>query len=179
MRRSRKRVDEDFFDLLPTIRSVEFEREFYNARKWYFESIPRLFNVLSPATFLSNLGQVLIAQYLIHENKSAEFKNLLDERSDYEKVEQMACGISSVKLTAEIFEHWSMEERLVNALRYCDNPMNAPSRDRLYAQILHCIHTVIPPNGIINEESIKEAATLVEEYDLDLQKFMLAVEQAS
>ena len=167
------------YDISPQQFSLYASEQHAFARKWYFESMPRLFNVLSPATFLSNLGQVLIAQYLIHENKSAEFKNLLDERSDYEKVEQMVCGISSVKLTAEIFEHWSMEERLVNALRYCDNPMNAPSRDRLYAQILHCIHTVIPHNGIINEESIKEAATLVEEYDLDLQKFMLAVEQAS
>jgi HD-like signal output (HDOD) protein len=149
------------------------------ATNWYFESMPRLFNILSPATFLSNLGQVLIAQYLIHENKNADFLNAIHEHSDYKKTEQMFCGITSVELTAEVFEHWSMEERLINTLRYVDNPMNAPQKDRLYAQILHCIHTIIPYNGAISKHSTKEAATLVEKYGLDLKEFMIAVEKAT
>lgn len=149
------------------------------ASNWYLKSMPRLFSILSPATFLSNLGQVLITQYLIHENKSTDFKDLLHKQSDYKKAEHILCGTTSIELTAEIFGHWSMEERLVNTLRYCDNPMNAPAKDRLYAQILHCIHTVIPHNCIIDENSIKEGATLVEQYGLDLERFMIAVEKAS
>ena len=149
------------------------------ATNWYFESMPRLFNILSPATFLSNLGQVLITQYLLHENKVSEFQNETQERSNYKKAEEKFCGITAVELTAEIFEHWSMEERLVNALRYCCNPMNAPTRDRLYAQILHCIHTVLPYHGTITEESLREALMLVEEYGLDLEKFKVAVEKAT
>jgi HD-like signal output (HDOD) protein len=74
------------------------------ATNWYFESMPRLFNILSPATFLSNLGEVLITQYLIHENRSSDFTALLHEESDYKKVEQMFCGITAVELTAEVFE---------------------------------------------------------------------------
>lgn len=149
------------------------------ATNWYFASMPRLFNILSPATFLSNLGQVLITQYLIHENKSADFSDLLTEEFDYKKAEEMFCGITSIELTAEIFEHWSMEERLVNTLRYCKSPMNAPAKDRLYAQILHCIHTVLPYHGTISEQSIQDAIILVEEYSLDVQRFMLAVEKAA
>jgi HD-like signal output (HDOD) protein len=149
------------------------------ATNWYFESMPRLFNILSPATFLSNLGQVLITQYLIHENKSAEFSDLIHEESDYKNAEEMFCGITSVELTAQIFEHWSMEERLVNTLRFSNAPMNAPQKDRLYAQILHCIHTVLPYHGIMSEHSIQEAATLVEEYGLNLEKFKVAVEKAT
>lgn len=149
------------------------------ATNWYFESIPRLFNILSPATFLSNLGQVLITQYLIHENKAAEFKNEIQEHSDYKRAEDKICGITAVELTAEVFEHWSMEERLINTLRFCNTPMNAPSKDRLYAQILHCIHTVLPYNGLISEESLREALALVEEYGLDLERFKVAVEKAT
>ncbi|MDP2076628.1 MAG: histidine kinase, partial [Sulfuricurvum sp.] len=86
---------------------------------------------------------------------------------------------TAVELTAEVFEHWSMEERLVNTLRYCDNPVNAPAKDRLYAQILHCIHTVLPYNGLISEESLRKALLLVEGYGLNLEKFNLAVEKAT
>lgn len=144
--------------------------------KWYFKSMPRLFDVLSPATFLSNLGQVLISHYLIHEHKSKEFNTMLNEESDVTKVEKNFCDISAVELTAEVFEHWSMEKRLVDTLRYIDNPMESPNKkDRIYSQILHCIHTMIPYNGIISDESIKEATTLVEKYGLDLENFLKAV----
>lgn len=166
------------YDITPQQFALCASKHHTFATNWYFESMPRLFNILSPATFLSNLGQVLITQYLIHENKSTEFKNLIHEHSDYKKAEQMLCGITSVELTAEIFGHWSMEERLVNTLRYCNNPMNAPKKDRLYAQILHCIHTVFLYNGIIDENSTKESAILVEEYGLDLERFRVAVEKA-
>ncbi|MDP3118988.1 MAG: HDOD domain-containing protein [Sulfuricurvum sp.] len=167
------------YDMTPEKFSLSAFKHHTFATNWYFESMPRLFNILSPATFLSNLGEVLITQYLIHENKSMEFKNAIQEDSDYKKAEHMFCSITAVELTAEVFEHWSMEERLVNTLRYCDNPVNAPAKDRLYAQILHCIHTVLPYNGVITEEGLKEALTLVEEYGLDLEKFRVAVEKAT
>lgn len=167
------------YDITPQQFALCASRYHAFATNWYFDSMPRLFNVLSPATFLSNLGEVLISQYLIHEHKAAEFKNEIKRHADNKKAEQLFCGITSIELTAEVFEHWSMEERLVNALRYCDNPINAPQKDRLYAQILHCIRTVIPYSGVISEESLKEALALVEEYGLDLERFKVAVKKAT
>jgi len=167
------------YDITPQQFSLYASKHHAFATNWYFESMPRLFNILSPATFLSNLGKVLITQYLIHEKKVTEFKNALREHSDYKKEEKRFCGITSIELTAEVFEHWSMEERLVNTLRYCNNPMNAPQKDRIYAKILHCIHTVLPYNGVITQESLKEALVLVEEYGLDLERFNVAVKKAT
>jgi HD-like signal output (HDOD) protein len=169
----------DPYDITPQQFALCASKHNAFATNWYFESMPRLFNILSPATFLSNLGQVLITQYLIHENKAAEFKNEIKEHSDYKKAETQFCGITAVELTAEVFEHWSMEERLVNTLRYCDDPMNAPHKDRLSAQILHCVHTVLPYNGVISEKSLEKALILVESYGLDLKKFKVAVEKAT
>lgn len=167
------------YDMTPQQFALYSSKHHSFATNWYFESMPRLFKILSPATFLSNLGEVLITQYLIHENKVTEFKNEIQEHSDYKKAEKKFCGFTAVELTAEVFEHWSMEERLINTLRYCDNPMNAPQKDRIYAQILHCILTILPYNGVITEESLKEALVLVEEYGLDLEKFKVAVEKAT
>lgn len=167
------------YDMTPQQFALCASKHHAFATNWYFDSIPRLFNILSPATFLSNLGQILITQYLKHEHKNTDFSDLLNEESNNKKAEKIFCDITAVELTAEIFEHWSMEERLVNTLRYCDNPMNAPQKDRLYAQILHCIHTVIPYNGIITQKSTEEAAILVGEYGLDLKNFRAAVEKAS
>lgn len=146
------------------------------ATNWYFRSMPRLFDILSPATFLSNLGEMLISQYLISENKSADFTNALQEHFDYHEVEKIFCGINAVELTAEVFEHWGLEERLVNTLRYINNPMGAPKKEVQYSQILQCIHTAIPYHGTMDDKSIQKASALVEMYDLDLVAFLKAVE---
>lgn len=164
------------YDITPQQFSFTSSRHHALATNWYFKSMPRLFDILSPATFLSNLGQMLISQYLIVENKSSDFTNALQEHFDYHEVEKTFCGINAVELTAEIFEHWGLEDHLVNTLRYINNPLEVTKKDLLCSQILRCIHTAIPYHGVINDESIREATALVEMYDLDLEAFLKAVQ---
>jgi len=147
------------------------------AQKWYFRSMPRLFDVISPATFLSNLGQILISQCLIQNNKSEEFKRSLSENPRVEEVEAQFCGISAVKLTADVFERWRLDERLVLALRYLDAPLEAPEYIQIYSKILKCIHTLIPYNGKMSENTLADALSHVEEYGLDTKRFLEVVKE--
>ena len=164
------------YGITPQQFSLTSSRQHAFANSWYFRSMPRLFDILSPATFLSNLGQMLISQYLIAENKSTDFMNALHMNTDYHEVEKIFCGINAVELTAEVFEHWGLEEHLINALRYINNPHEVPKKDLLCSQILQCIHTVIPYNGLMDDDSIQKATALVEMYNLDLEAFLKAVE---
>jgi HD-like signal output (HDOD) protein len=166
------------YDISPQQFSFTASKHHAFASNWYFRSMPRLFDILSPATFLSNLGQMFISQYLIANNQKTDFNAALHTNTHAWEVEEKFCGISAVELTAEIFEHWGLEERLVNALRYITHPEDAPKRDAIYSQILRCIHTAIPYNSVMNEETLQEAATLVEAYQLDLEGFLKAVETA-
>lgn len=149
------------------------------AQKWYYKSMPRLFDVISPATFLSNLGEVLISQCLIHNQKNEEFRQALSQNTRIYELETEFCGISAVKLTAEVFEKWRLDERLVQTLRFMDEPLNAPGYIQIYAQILKCIHTAIPYHGKMDEHSVAEALYYVEEFGLAKEKFLETVESCN
>lgn len=149
------------------------------AHKWYFKSMPRLFDVISPATFLSNLGQVLISQCLIQNQQTEAFKEALAENSHLHEIETEFCGISSVKLTADIFEKWRLDERLVLALRYLNEPMEAPEYIQIYSKILKCVRTAIPYNKKMDETSFSESLMYVEQYGLDKEKFLKVMEECS
>ncbi len=146
------------------------------ATSWYLKSESKLFDVLSPAVFLSNVGQVLISQYLIEENSAAAFKKALLSTVDITVIEKEFCDTTAVELSAEVFDHWSLDNDLICALRYMDDPYNAPEQDIKTAQILKCIQTVIPYNGTITEKSFAEAKELVEQYNLDVPNFLKALE---
>ncbi len=144
---------------------------------WYLRHNPSLFDVLSPAAFLSNLGQVLISQYLIEHNIVAPFKKALLSTIDIATIEREFCDTTTVALSAEIFDAWSLDDRLVCTLRYMDNPLQASECDILTAQILQCVHTLIPYNGLITEKSFAEAKKLVEQYHLDMPRFLKALDK--
>jgi len=146
------------------------------ATNWYFASNPSLFNILSPATFLSNLGQVLISQYLMAEHKEEAFKDALTHQDDVKELEKTFCNTTAVRLTAEVFDHWSLEESLVRTLHGMQEPDEASEEQRLYAQILHCIHTAVPYNGAIGDKNVEKATALSDLYGLDTEKFVKAVE---
>lgn len=146
------------------------------ATNWYLRSEPRLLDILSPATFLSNLGQVLITQYLLNQKSAPAFKEALKNGAASVDVERQFAQISAIELTAEVFDYWSLEDALVCTLRYINDPLGAPERDVKTAQILQCIHAAIPYNGIITEQSVSQAKELVEDYGLDILRFTNALE---
>jgi HD-like signal output (HDOD) protein len=145
------------------------------ATAWYLKSEPRRMEILSPATFLSNLGQLLITQHLLHHNNAAAFKDALQNGTELIDAEQQFTQTNTAILSAAVFDHWSFEDALVCTLRYMHDPLGAPERDIKTAQILQCIHTAIPYKGIITEENIAQAKKLAEEYGLDTQRFAAAL----
>ncbi len=144
---------------------------------WYLRHEPSLFDVLSPAAFLANLGQVLISQYLIEYNIVAPFKKALLSTIDIATIEREFCDTTAVALSAEVFDSWSLDDRLVCTLRYMDNPLHASKCDIKTAQILQCVHTLIPYNGLITEKSFAEAKTLVTQYQLNMPHFLKALDK--
>ena len=58
-----------------------------------------------------------------------------------------------------------------------DTPLQASDCDIKTAQILQCVHTLIPYNGLITEKSFSEAKELVEQYQLNMPNFLKALDK--
>jgi len=145
---------------------------------WCLRKENRLLGVLSPAAFLVEIGKVLIAQQIIADGKQEEFRDALAELGDVEAAEREIVGVDTPEVSATIFKQWKFEEKLVDVIGNCQNPEKATEEDRRAAQILHVVRIAVPINGQVTDESVAAAKALIEKYDLDMESFDPAIENA-
>lgn len=145
---------------------------------WCLKTEGSLLGILSPAAFLVEIGKVLIAQQIITDEKQEAFRDALVELQDVEAAERKVVGADTPEVSATIFKFWRFETGLIDTIRNCQNPEDAKEEDKRAAQILHVVRTAVPINGAITEESIKKAKELVIKYDLNMESFDKALENA-
>ena len=145
---------------------------------WCLRKENRLLGVLSPAAFLVEIGKVLIAQQVMSDGKQEEFRDALAELGDVEAAERQIVGVDTPEVSATIFSQWKFEEGLVDVIRNCQNPDKAEEADKRAARILHVVRVAVPINGAITDASIQAAKELINQYDLDMESFDKAIENA-
>jgi len=143
---------------------------------WCKRKENRYLGVLSPASFLVEIGKVLIAQQIIADNKTEEFRNRLQELQDVEAVERELVGADTPEVSATIFQEWQFEDTLVDIIKNCQNPHLAQEENQRPASILHVVRVAIPMDTKITDSSIKAAKELIEKYALDMESFETAMQ---
>jgi HD-like signal output (HDOD) protein len=145
---------------------------------WCLRKENKLLGVLSPAAFLVEIGKVLIAQQIITDGKQEAFSAALLELGDVEAAERAIVGVDTPEVSATIFAQWKFEEGLVDVIRNCQNPDQAEEEDKRSARILHVVRVAVPINGMVTDASVAEAKALITKYDLDMESFDKAIENA-
>jgi len=134
--------------------------------------------LLAPASFLVEIGKIIISQYIIKNSKEEEFKTALASASSVEKAEKEVCGSSSYDVGATVFFNWNFDSELVYLVRHCDEPEDASDEEsKKLAMYLKVAKTAVDFNGEITKESLEEAHELIEEFELDLDRFEEAIEK--
>ena len=145
---------------------------------WIGKTDRQALALLAPASFLVEIGKIIISQYLEKNNLSSEFKSDLSQNHSYEKSELHLCGSRSYDVAATIFFNWNFNSDLVHLVRYADEPDDALDEETKHlAKYLKIAKDVVNFNGEITEESLKEATDLIEEFGLDLDSFNNAIEK--
>jgi len=146
---------------------------------WYVRKNPKILGVLSAAAFLNDIGKVLIAEYLIDENRAKDFSNALKKNPDVTQIEQEFVQIDTAHMSAKIFDHWRFEDALIKTIRDSDHPDASSVTDKLAVRSLHVIKTAVTADGTLTPESIDAAKELVTQYGLDLESFETALSNFS
>ena len=145
---------------------------------WCLRKENKLLGVLSPAAFLVEIGKVLIAQQVMADGKEEAFRDALANLQDVEAAEREVVGVDTPEVSATIFAQWKFEEGLVDVIRNCQNPEKAAEEDKRPAKILHVVRVAVPINGKVTDESVACAKELIEKYELDMESFDTAIENA-
>ncbi len=148
--------------------------------KWYSKVDRTLLDVLQPASFMMEVGKLIIAHELIELGKSNEFKNAISEIDSMKKLSSLEkdyVGFTNEEITAKIFEQWNLETELIESIKYSNNPAEANDHIRVYSKALQIVKNSINIFGILGEKQLENALGLLVEYEMDVDTFQKAVEQ--
>lgn len=145
---------------------------------WVIRRKPSHLAKLGPASFLVDIGRVIIAKTLIEDGKTTEMqKALSSNKTDIAKTEKIACGAQTTDVTATLFHNWNFDPDTIHIIRYSDDPEGTIDEDREMAAELKAVRETVLPNGEITEESIATAKDTIEEFGLDFNSYEVALEK--
>jgi len=144
---------------------------------WLARTEPKNIAILGPASFLVDIGRVIIAKTLVEDGKVDIIQQALLAGEDIANAEKTACGAQTTDVTATLFHKWGFDSEIVHVIRYSDDPEGAnPDEQRMAAQLKAVRETVLP-NGDITDDSVATAKDTIEEFDLDMPSYEKALEK--
>ena len=144
---------------------------------WYSKIKPKSLEILSPASFMLEIGKIVLAHELTEYNEDEEFKSRLKNivyPSDLALLETEFLEITNEEVTAKIFEQWNLETELVNSILYSNAPEEAPEHIKEYAKALKVIKTAVNIFNQLDDVSIQNTLPLLDEYGFGHDTFLMA-----
>lgn len=146
--------------------------------QWISKVDRSLLGHLSLASFLLELGKVVISRYLIETNQGILLTSNLAKGISIKQAEIVACGSKSEDVTATLFFRWNFDPNLVHLIRFANEPEDASDTEtQEMAKFLKVAKEAITLDGKITEASLKYAHELIEEYGMNQNLFDEAVEK--
>lgn len=145
---------------------------------WYSKIKPKDLEILSPASFMVEVGKIVLAHEISENDMTALFKERLKavtHPSDLALIETEMLETTTEEITAKIFEQWNLESELVGAILYSNNPEEAPKHIKEYSKALRVVKTAINIFNQLDETSIQNTLLLLDEYGMDHDTFLMAV----
>ena len=131
-------------------------------------------DILLPV-LLQEIGRFIISELIMLKNKSDDFIKAIKEDREISEIENELLGITTSKVTAEIFKHWKLSDKLIDMIEYVDDLDNCKEEYKQKAQILNVIKTACNPNDLLTEKSIEKAINKCIKYGLDKKYFVDSV----
>lgn len=172
-------------DLTPyKIKSDEFSNSAYKQNKlmimWspYINLLNKQF--LIPASFLNELGKVVLSEIIIERNLKETFLNEIKniEISDeIFTIERKILGISTPATTGKILQKWQLNINIYNPIIESECPEESDNNLQPYAFALKAVRIALSPDGVTNEYKIKSSLNYLEKANLSKKSFFIALKK--
>ena len=140
---------------------------------WYRKDRSKL-DILSTASFLLEIGAVIISTILVTEEIDSLFREKL-QNEEREKVEEEFLDTNTLLVTAEMFNYWKFAEDLVNSIKFASNLEEANDYIE-YSAPLRVAYTIVDLLNPLSEENINKGIEIANKYNLDIDALQQAIE---
>ena len=141
--------------------------------QWYSKIDLRHAQFLAPLALIMESGKLIVANEIRKASDTLEFQRGLKKCELIEEYENEVFETSSYFISGLLFEHWNLEPLYVTMLKNLDFEDNDTSgKMEYYIDTLDVIRTAVNVKEILTDASIKKAAIIVENLDLDPEHFI-------
>jgi len=131
--------------------------------------------LLLPA-LLQEAGKFILADIIVTDKKTEEFKAKLAEGMDIAAAEKDIVGLSTSEITAKIFRHWKLSDNLVNLIEFVDDVEKCDPAIKQKAQVLDVIKTACNVSDPLSDENVEKAIAKATKYGLHVRSLEKAIE---
>jgi len=140
---------------------------------WYKRDRSKL-DILSTASFLIEIGAVVISSVLVAEGLAEEFKDRL-QTTDRTVLEREYLHTDTIAITAEIFNYWKFDPILVKAIKFANDLENAEDSIE-YSAPLAVAYKVVDLFNPFNEDSLKNGFEIAHKFGLNEEALQEAID---
>ncbi|ASM39668.1 HDOD domain-containing protein [Campylobacter sp. RM12327] len=148
---------------------------------WYKEVDSSMLDILSPASFLMEIGKIVLANELIEQGLGDKFKDAIKNVKSIQElaeIENKFLNISNEVVTASIFEQWNLEKELVDVILHSNNPMNAPTYIKDYCVAVQIVKSAVNIFYQLEDEYLeKYTLPMIKKANLDKEVFLQAIKK--
>ncbi len=167
-------------DLSPyQITTEDFSLSCYRQNKlminWHFYLKVKNANILVPASFVNEIGKVVLAEIISEKGLTERFAAELKKARNYFEVEKNFLNITTPEVSGKILYRWRIEPNVVYAILSSLQPETAEEPLRTYGYAIKICRTVIGEKGLVTKETIGEAVKLLEEAGLEKDNFLTSL----
>ena len=147
--------------------------------KWYSKVNKSMLDILQPASFMMEVGKIIIAHELAEQEKTEAFRTAISSiktPSELSALEREYIGFTNEDITAKIFEQWNLESELVESIKFSNDPLSAQEHIRDFACALNIVKNTINIFGQFNDAALARSCNLLEKYGLSTDAYTQTVE---
>lgn len=147
--------------------------------RWISKANRALLDLLAPASFLLEMGVVILSNILIQKGEQERFAKALANRANkpITDIEREMFGASSYEAAAALFEYWNFDKSLVAIMKNIQTPQNVAKNLRRHAYALSTLQSLISLYDAFSETQVANAITLVKEGHFQEHLFQSALNE--
>ena len=96
----------------------------------------------------------------------------MKEAATVAEIEKMFTDMTSAQVASLLFKHWYFDECFITAMKYMDDIDNAPEDVKVFVNALSVVRKAVNINTQLSDESVSEAADLVEKLGFNKERFL-------
>ncbi|MBZ8004500.1 HDOD domain-containing protein [Campylobacter canadensis] len=148
------------------------------AINWLAKAGESIKNTIIPASFMLEIGKIIISSELVERNMVAEFLSGLENiqnPSQLQEYERQIIGLSSLEVAALVFDKWNLEIDMIDSIKYALDLDNAPNDIKQKASALNIVLNLVNIFKAFDEEEVNACIKLANDENLFSEELNKAI----